>query len=70
VSGEFRFGDTRHVLSDISALRELGWAPRRSPADSVAQYARWLAGLDGLDDVLTEANATMRALGVVRRVGG
>jgi dTDP-L-rhamnose 4-epimerase len=70
VSGEFRFGDTRHILSDISALRELGWAPRRSPAHSVAEYARWLAGMDGLDDVLAQANETMRALGVVRRVAG
>ena len=25
VTGEYRFGDTRHILSDISALRALGW---------------------------------------------
>ena len=70
ISGEFRFGDTRHILSDISALRELGWAPKRSPADSVAEYAGWLAGMEGIDEILTEANATMRALGVIRSVGG
>jgi dTDP-L-rhamnose 4-epimerase len=69
VSGEYRFGDTRHILSDISALRALGWEPRRTPADSVAAYAAWLKGLDGLDDVLAEANAKMRALGVVRKAG-
>jgi dTDP-L-rhamnose 4-epimerase len=69
VTGEFRFGDTRHILSDISALRALGWEPRRSPADSVAAYADWLKGMDGLDEVLTEANARMRALGVVRKSG-
>ena len=28
---EYRFGDTRHILSDISALRALGWEPRRAP---------------------------------------
>ena len=32
VTGEYRFGDTRHILSNISALRELGWEPRRTPA--------------------------------------
>jgi dTDP-L-rhamnose 4-epimerase len=69
VTGEYRFGDTRHVLSDISALRELGWKPRRTPADSVAAYADWLKGMDGLDAVLDEANARMRALGVVRKAG-
>ena len=67
VTGEYRFGDTRHILSDISALRELGWEPRNTPADSVAAYAEWLKGMDGLDGVLAEANARMRALGVVRK---
>jgi dTDP-L-rhamnose 4-epimerase len=67
VTGEYRFGDTRHILSDISALQALGWEPRHSPADSVAAYAAWLKGMDGLDGVLAEANARMRALGVVRK---
>ena len=69
VTGEYRFGDTRHILSDISALRALGWEPRHTPAESVAAYAAWLEGMDGLDGVLAEANARMRALGVVRRAG-
>jgi dTDP-L-rhamnose 4-epimerase len=67
VTGEYRFGDTRHILSDVSALKELGWAPRRGPAESVASYASWLEGMEGLDGVLAEANAKMRQLGVVRR---
>ena len=67
VTGEYRFGDSRHTLSDISALRELGWEPRNTPVDSVAAYAEWLKGMDGLDGVLAQANARMRALGVVRR---
>jgi dTDP-L-rhamnose 4-epimerase len=67
VTGEYRFGDTRHILSDISALRALGWEPRRKPADSVAAYAKWLEGMQGLDGVLSKANTRMRALGVVRR---
>jgi dTDP-L-rhamnose 4-epimerase len=67
VSGEYRFGDTRHILSDISALRALGWRPKHTPADSVAAYSAWLKGMEGLDDVLAEANARMRALGVVRK---
>jgi dTDP-L-rhamnose 4-epimerase len=69
VTGEYRFGDTRHILSDISALQALGWEPRRTPADSVAAYAAWLQGMDGLDGVLAEADARMRALGVVRKAG-
>jgi dTDP-L-rhamnose 4-epimerase len=67
VTGDYRFGDTRHILSDISGLTTLGWEPRRSPAESVAAYATWLDGMDGLDGVLAQANARMRALGVVRK---
>lgn len=69
ITGEYRFGDTRHILSDISALRKLGWEPRRTPAESVAAYAQWLAGLDRIDGVLDQANARMRALGIVRKSG-
>jgi dTDP-L-rhamnose 4-epimerase len=67
ITGEYRFGDTRHILSDIDALKQLGWAPRRTPADSVAEYATWLEGMTGLDRILAEADAKMRALGVVRK---
>jgi dTDP-L-rhamnose 4-epimerase len=69
VTGDYRFGDTRHILSDISALRSLGWEPRRRPAESVAAYAKWLDGMEGLDGVLAQAQERMRALGVVRRAG-
>ncbi|MGN6752584.1 MAG: NAD-dependent epimerase/dehydratase family protein [Intrasporangium sp.] len=70
VSGEYRFGDTRHIHSDIHALQSLGWQPERSPSESVAEYAAWLEGMPGLDRVLAEADATMRRLGVVRHADG
>jgi dTDP-L-rhamnose 4-epimerase len=69
VTGEYRFGDTRHILSDISALQAIGWTPQHTPVESVAAYAAWLEGMDGLDGVLADANARMRALGVVRKAG-
>jgi dTDP-L-rhamnose 4-epimerase len=67
VTGEYRFGDTRHIMSDITALRAIGWKPQRTPAESVATYAAWLEGMDGLHEVLADANARMRGLGVVRK---
>ncbi|MGH9106030.1 MAG: NAD-dependent epimerase/dehydratase family protein [Acidimicrobiales bacterium] len=67
VTGEYRFGDTRHILSDIGAIGSLGWKPQRTPAESVAAYAAWLEGVPGLEGILEEANARMRALGVVRK---
>ena len=45
----------------------LGWAPKRGVTESVAAYAEWLKGMDGLDGILAAANARMRSLGVVRK---
>jgi dTDP-L-rhamnose 4-epimerase len=70
ITGEYRFGDTRHILSDISALRALGWSPQHPPQDSVADYAEWLAGMKDLDRVLADASARMRSLGVIRKAHG
>ena len=66
--GEYRFGDTRHILSDISALSMLGWSPKRTPTDSVAAYADWLEGIDGLDGVLDAGEREHAVVGVVRSV--
>lgn len=69
ISGEFRFGDTRHILSDISALSSLGWSPQRTPADSVRDYAAWLDGVGPSPGALADAEEQMRNLGVIRSVG-
>lgn len=66
VTGEYRYGDTRHILSDIAALKSLGWTPTRRPAVSVAAYASWLETMDGLEGVLDDALQKMRASGVLR----
>jgi dTDP-L-rhamnose 4-epimerase len=68
VPGEYRFGDTRHILSDITALNLLGWSPKRTPTDSVRAYAEWLEDIEGIDGILDAATASMRSLGVVRKV--
>jgi len=69
VTGEYRYGDTRHIHSDISNLKSLGWAPKRTPVESVAEYAAWLDEMEGLDEILEAAEAKMRALGVIRKTG-
>jgi dTDP-L-rhamnose 4-epimerase len=66
ITGEYRFGDTRHIFSDTAALQGLGWRARNTPVESVAAYAEWLKSQADLDRVLAHADATMRSLGVVR----
>jgi dTDP-L-rhamnose 4-epimerase len=68
VSGKYRFGDTRHIFSDITKLRNLGWIPKRTVRDSVVAYRTWLEGCDVKDDILDYCNREMEKLGVVRNV--
>lgn len=67
-SGKYRFGDTRHIYSDVSKLKALGWRPRFSPHESVEQYKTWLSHADCVDDILVDCNLQMKKLGVVRNV--
>lgn len=67
--GWYRYGDTRHIQSDISALQGLGWSPRRTPADSVRDYVAYLREQTDVEDILDYAEKKMKDLNVVRSVG-
>ncbi len=66
--GKFRFGDTRHICSDVGKLKRLGWKPTRSIHDSVAAYKDWLASADNAAEILDYCNLQMAKLDVVREV--
>ncbi len=68
IPGEYRFGDTRHIISDISKLKSLGWEPKRSIYDSVREYKKYLEQQTNIDDILDYAEKQMKSLGVVRSV--
>ena len=70
ISGMYRFGDTRPICSDISKLKALGWAPRRTIYDSVEAYKAWLEEAGSVDDILSYCNERMKRLDVVRSVDG
>jgi dTDP-L-rhamnose 4-epimerase len=67
ITGEYRFGDTRHSFSDISKLQALGWKPRYSPEKSVADYKKWLEEQSDVPDVAENAKDAMRDSGVLRQ---
>ena len=67
-SGKYRFGDTRHIVSDISRMEALGWKPNRNVEESVASYKAWLSDLNPGPSGLENAEREMEALGVVRRL--
>ncbi len=68
VRGEFRLGDTRHTVSDISRIRGLGWRPTVRVEQSVADYRDWITSQRGTKDFLLQAERMMHEAGVVQRV--
>jgi dTDP-L-rhamnose 4-epimerase len=68
VPGEFRLGDTRHTVSDISRMRALGWEPVTSVEDNVRQYLEWLDTQSGTEEYLFEAERIMAEQGVIQKI--
>jgi dTDP-L-rhamnose 4-epimerase len=67
ISGEYRVGDTRHSVSDITKLQRLGWQPTRTPRDSVRDYIEWIRGQKLEKDYAAEALAQLRQMGALRK---
>ena len=66
VTGEYRFGDTRHIVSDISKLRGLGWEPQGTFAGNVDEYLAWAQRQPDFRNYADEARAYMKKVGAVR----
>ena len=67
ITGEYRVGDTRHSVSDISKLQRLGWQPTKTPRDSVRDYVEWIRGQQFDKDYAAEALDTLRKTGALRK---
>ena len=70
ISGQFRVGDTRHTVSDITALSSLGWSASIPLEQTVARYIDWIRPFHGTREYLDAAEAAMRSLNVVRGGAG
>jgi dTDP-L-rhamnose 4-epimerase len=68
VTGDYRFGDTRHVVSDIAPLVSLGWSPTLSQREIAEAYVAWAAEQPAARDAYRGAETHMRETGVLRRV--
>lgn len=64
ITGRYRVGDIRHCFADITAARELlGYAPRVSLEDGLAELADWLEGQEAVDRV-DDARAQLEQRGL------
>ncbi len=66
VPGEFRFGDTRHIISDIAKLSSLGWQPQKALPAIIREYIGWAIEQPGLGDYYGQAEEVMKRMGTIR----
>jgi len=63
----YRLGDTRHIFSDVSRLRALGWEPRVTEAEIVREYLEWASQQPDLSDTFAEEQGMMESAGVLMK---
>jgi dTDP-L-rhamnose 4-epimerase len=68
VPGVYRLGDTRHTVSDISAIERLGWRPTIPVERNVVEYLEWMSSFSDTADYLAEAERVMGEHQVIRSV--
>jgi dTDP-L-rhamnose 4-epimerase len=66
VPGLYRFGDTRHIVSDVAKLKALGWTVTKNVDQIADEYIAWAAEQPGLGDYYTAAEQGMLERGTLR----
>ena len=67
ITGEYRLGDNRHSVSDISRFKDLGWFPRKDLEDILDDYIAWMKRPEDLSEYFEDADKMMRKMNVVRK---
>jgi len=68
INNEYRYGDTRHIISDISKLKELGWEPNVPIEQSIEEYKQYLEEVVDIEDVLDFQRNRMKDSRIVRKI--
>jgi dTDP-L-rhamnose 4-epimerase len=68
VPGQFRLGDTRHTISDVSRLEALGWHPTIPVEQNVREYVAWMGEQQTTAEFLYEAERIMREQNVIQDI--
>ncbi len=66
--GEFRPGEIRSLISDISRIRTIGYEPSVTIEQGIGRYIDWIRTQGPVDDYFAKAEAGLRAKGIVQSI--
>ncbi len=67
--GEFRLGDVRHIISDNTKLKSLGWSVKYGLEDIIRDYVQWARSFGKIEDYFARAEKELKLSGAVRGGG-
>jgi dTDP-L-rhamnose 4-epimerase len=66
--GEFRPGEIRSLISDITRIRTIGYEPRTTIEEGIARYVDWIKTQGAVEDYFAKAEPGLRAKGIIQSV--
>jgi dTDP-L-rhamnose 4-epimerase len=66
--GEFRPGEIRSLISDITRIRAIGYEPQTTIEEGIARYIDWIKTQGAVEDYFAKAEAGLRSKGIVQSV--
>ena len=66
--GEFRPGEIRHLISDITRIRAVGFSPEVDLEAGIGRYLDWIRAQADVRDYFATAETLLRSKGIVRQV--
>lgn len=63
--GDFRPGDCRHLVTDASRIRGLGWTPQVMAHEGLQRYADWIRGFSTVEDYFSVVEQSLKDTHVV-----
>ena len=66
--GEFRPGEIRSLISDITRIRSISYEPQTSIEEGIARYIAWIKTQGAVEDYFASAEQGLKAKGIVQPV--
>jgi nucleoside-diphosphate-sugar epimerase len=65
---EFRPGEIRHLTSDITVIRNVGYAPAVSLEEGIERYLEWIRQQGSVKEYFAAAELVLRQKGLLQKV--
>ena len=63
--GEFRSGDVRHMVADITKIKKLGFEPKHTFEQGIQKYIDWIKSKGKVQEYFSDAEILLKKMGVI-----